>query len=129
MLALFTGQWDAYEATAKTGNADSLAAWFTEDAILMEPEMADVVGRTAIRDFAASIFAMMTIPEIEITPREVNVYGETAYDFGTYREVVQPKDGPATTHRGRYAVVWNRQPDGAWKFARVMVNSVERPSQ
>jgi uncharacterized protein (TIGR02246 family) len=102
------------------GEAASLAAMYTDDAVLMTSG-GDVVGRETIRryferQFAArtdSIFATSTDTET------LDVAGERAYEAGTITYRVGPRGaGPGTPRAIRYVTFWQQQPDGRWLIRR-----------
>ncbi len=51
------------------------------------------------------------------TQVEVARSGDIAYETGTYALTSTDKKGKATTSKGKYVVVWKKQPDGKWKAA------------
>jgi ketosteroid isomerase-like protein len=56
----------------------------------------------------------------------VEVFGKTAYQWGTYKQTVVTKSKAAVAphpaeYRGRYVASWRREPDGHWRLARMLV--------
>ncbi len=74
-----------------TGHADSIAEFYTADAVIMPPNMATVHGKDAIRAFFAT---MNTGPHATLTLRGESVVG----------------NGPLAVERGRWHWAW---PTGA----------------
>jgi uncharacterized protein (TIGR02246 family) len=97
------------------GDADALAAYFTEDAVLAYPGMKGfVTGRVAIRDYWAARFQSVRFLEAAIVPAEVRVDGDLAWETGTNRLVVKSGDTAPATRTARYLVAWKRGADGRW---------------
>jgi len=46
---------------------------------------------------------------------EVARSGDLAYEIGDYALTAKDKRGRPQTSKGKYVVVWAKQPDGAWK--------------
>jgi ketosteroid isomerase-like protein len=57
----------------------------------------------------------------------VEVIGDHAIELGSYTMVVQPPGQAETTDRGKYMVLWRRQPDGTWKLYRDAFNTSMPP--
>jgi uncharacterized protein (TIGR02246 family) len=97
------------------GDADALAAFFTDDAVLAYPGLKGfVTGRTAIRDYWAARFQAARFLEAVIVPAEVRVDGDLAWETGTNRVVVKSGDAAPVTRTARYLVAWRRGADGRW---------------
>jgi ketosteroid isomerase-like protein len=60
---------------------------------------------------------------LSLTMNSVEVIGSHAIELGSYTLVIQPQGQSETTDRGKYMVLWKRQPDGTWKLYRDMFNT------
>ncbi len=106
-----------FVAALTRGDADALAAYFTDDAVLVYPGMKGfVTGRQAIRDYWAARFQAARFLEAAIVPAEVRVDGDLAWETGTNRLVVKSGDVAPVTRTARYLVVWRRAVDGLWRI-------------
>jgi ketosteroid isomerase-like protein len=95
----------------------------------MAPNAPKATG-TAIFSAWAGLFKTpgmgLKIHPITITPSDD---GTMAYDVGSYEfRYTGPKGRPATD-KGKYLVVWTKQPDGEWKVAADMFNSDLPPAK
>lgn len=104
---------------ARSRNADSAAAWFAPDAIVLVNGAPPVKGREAIREFYDQFFQAMPIRDMTFTTEEVTVSGDIAIETGSSSLVVGgPGQATPVTVAGKYLAVWKRQPDGRWLLWR-----------
>lgn len=105
-------------------DAEALTALWDDDAVLMQPGTPPIIGRAAFHEFmkqalakSPSVKVVKYVPDI----RDVRVAGGVAYEWG-YFDVEQKssdQQGPESL-RGKLLRVMKQQPDGSWKFTRVM---------
>ena len=107
------------EATL-TDKADELAKLWDSEAVRIQPGRAAEVGNAEIyandKRWEAKPDRAKTLcykPEI----KDVQIAGDWAFEWGyiSYRDSSNPKP-----MRGKVLRVMKRQPDGSWKFARVI---------
>jgi uncharacterized protein (TIGR02246 family) len=109
------------EAYAK-GDADGVAAQYTEDAMLMGPGKPATVGRKAIADNFRPFFANFR-GELAQEIEEIEVFGDQAYMRGRIRIQITAKHGSAKAQfQGKYIAIARRDTDGVWRFARDIYN-------
>ena len=121
---------DNFMAAFNSGDAMALAELYTSDGIALPQNRAEVSGREAILNYNKEMFEQFT-PKIAVKSEELTiaVAGDLAFDRGTYTMELTPKaaGGAPITDEGKYLVVLQRQPDGAWKVLRDIDNS-SRPA-
>jgi uncharacterized protein (TIGR02246 family) len=100
---------------------DSLVNCFTQDGQMLQPGMAALRGRDAIRAFLEPLKGMAMVESASLNPEAVEVHGNTAYDWGTYAQRAIIGDKPAQDFLGRYVIEWRREADGLWRIARILV--------
>jgi len=112
---------------AQAAGAKSLEkalSFYAEDAVMLNPNEAIAVGKTAIR---ASWTRMLAMPDMALTwavdKVEVAKSGDLAYDYGSYSMSYSGPSGQKVSDRGKYATIWKKQADGSWKVALDMVNT------
>ena len=67
--------------------------------------------------------------DYSVTFEEITVFGDYAYEWGTYRGRMRPRAGGETIeYGGKLLRILQRQPDGAWKMHRTMMTS-DSPSR
>jgi uncharacterized protein (TIGR02246 family) len=105
-------------AAVAAGDAAGCAAFYTTDACFMVPGEDFLRGHEAI----AGAFRGMIgggAKGLELVALEVEVFGDTATEVGTYRVLAE---GGAVADHGKYIVVWKNQ-DGGWHIHRDIINT------
>jgi uncharacterized protein (TIGR02246 family) len=103
------------------GHADIVAAYYTEDAVIMPPNMPTARGRDGAKQVFDQFVAMKA--QLTLKPESVSANGPMAVEWGTYSVTLTPPGAPAPmTDTGKYLVHW-RQVDGKWLLAQDIWNS------
>jgi uncharacterized protein (TIGR02246 family) len=110
-----------YTALLHTGPVDAQVALFTPDGELLEPGMAPLHGREAIQAFLEPLVKAFDVESATSASDNVEVFGNTAYQWGTYSQRAGEKGKPAADFHGRYVASWHREADGQWRIARFLV--------
>jgi len=113
-------------AATLTQDPKALADLFTENAVLLEPDNVPVIGRKAIlagneQDRAAhpEMKFLSYKPEI----KDLQIRGNWAFEWDTFdASYKESEKGEVKNFRAKALRVLERQPDGSWKFSRVMWN-------
>ena len=105
-------------------DVDALTALWDDDAVLLQPGTPPIVGKAAFHDFMrqASVKSP-SIKGVEYVPniRDIQVTGDVAYEWGYFDAAQKSSDQQAPKSlRAKLLRVMRRQPDGSWKFTRVM---------
>lgn len=77
-------------ATVSSGDLDGYLALFDEDAVWVTPELDEIVGREAIRDWLAPVFAQFDY-ELTITVADVRVAGSLGIERARFLSRMTPK--------------------------------------
>ncbi len=103
----------------------ALSALYTADAVI-SPERSDAItGKGAIEHYWRPA-KEGRVTRHQLTPTQVVIDGNHGYDYGTY-EIAGERAGKAWgPFRGKYLVVWRREPDG-WRIQLDMWNSGPQP--
>jgi ketosteroid isomerase-like protein len=111
-----------------SGKADDLAKLWDEEAVRISPGVPAEIGKAAIyagdkRDEANGFVGHTVCYKPDI--KDLQIQGDWAFEWGyfSYRGRGEAKPG-----RGKMLRVIKRQPDGSWKFARVIDFPEELPS-
>ena len=106
------------------GDVDALTALLDDGAVLLQPGIPPIVGKVDFHDFirqtlskSPSVKVVKYVPDI----RDIQVAGNVAYEWGYFDAVQKSSEQQAPARlRAKLLRVMRRQPDGSWKFTRVM---------
>ena len=105
-------------------DADALTALWDDNAVLLQPGTRPIIGKAAFHDFmtqglakSPSVKVVKYVPDI----RDIQVAGNVAYEWGYFDAAQRSSDKQAPQDlRAKFLRVMKRQPDGSWKFTRIM---------
>lgn len=104
---------------------DSLAMTYTEDAKIMPPGADIISGREAIKlrwILPDGVDVLMH----KVTPTEIKILGDHAYDLGYYEGNTRRRDGSEVSWKGKYIIVWKKvQSD--WQIYADAWNRIDAP--
>lgn len=107
-------EWGSLSGVSKS--ADSISAYWTDDARVVLPGQPVVSGKAAIREMVAG---MVKIPGFHITwspdSAVVSSSGDLGYTYGANEFTAPDSSGKLVTTHGRYLTVWHRDADGHWR--------------
>lgn len=109
---------ERYQRAARTVNPDSMAAFYSPAGTLFEPGIHPVRGRDSIRAFLAS-FPGVRVHVATATPDTIEVFGGTAFVWGSYFERLAFPGQPLSEQHGKFVAEWVQQPDGRWLIHRL----------
>jgi len=111
----------AYHEAAMAKDWDTVSEFYTEDAVVMPPNLPAVQGRAAIREWYASF---PPVTELALPIAEIDGRGDLAFARGAYTLTMMIEGAPETiTDRGKNLAIWRKQTDGAWRIAIDTFNS------
>ena len=93
---------------------EGLARLYTTDAKIFPSGSPIIEGYEAIKK-RWSGSSDYTPLEHKITPREIIIQGDTAYDHGIYQGKNKNQDGAEVSYRGKYVIVWKKVKNN-WKM-------------
>jgi hypothetical protein len=118
---------DRYLAAAKVVDPVGMSAAFTSGGVLFEPGIQPIESRDSIRAFLAS-FPGATVESVTAVPDTIEVYGTTAYLWGSYFERLTFPGQPRSEQQGRFVIEWLQQPDSSWQIHRYFRVPVSSPA-
>ena len=115
---------NGYFKAASAKDPAGLDAVLTDKTLLLEPHMAPLVGKDAIRKMHGAFLAGFDT-DAKGPATAVRVAGDLAVAYGAYAETITPKDGTLAAEyaTGHWMAVLGRQGDGSWKWDWVIANS------
>lgn len=120
------------EAAENTGDAEYIISIMADDMVMMVPNEPVYEGKEACAEFLRGMLAWMIEAldrHIEYVSAEVCVFGDHAFDRGTFTFTATPKSGGDTAHAtGKYFWLYARD-GGSWKLRRGIVSLDDPPEQ
>ena len=107
----------------------ALADLFTDDGVLLEPGAPPVIGKPAI--LAGNKKDSLEHPNTKIVSykpdiKDLEVVDGWAFEWDTFEgSYKESEKAEVKTFRAKALRILKKQPDGSWKFARVMWNLAE----
>lgn len=116
-------------ATAGT-NVDSVVAYWSDDAVVMEPGQPVVEGKAAIRKYVEESYKTPGFKIHWVSEKPVfSADGTMAYMRATDEmDVPGPNGAPMTLHLRGYSI-WTLDPDGQWRCVVDIANEAPLPAQ
>jgi len=106
----------------RSGDASTLASYYTEDATLLPPPNAPIIkGRGGIETYWATGF-QMGLRDVVLTTVEVMAMNDMVCEIGEADATFQPEGMDEFKDKGKYLVIW-KNVDGAWKLHVDIYNS------
>ena len=107
---------DAFMAALRAGDADALAACYTEDAVTFTPDRMIGFGPDAARESWGAFFQQHRVLSAELSEQHMTESGDLAAAWGLYTITAQPVGGgDPLVMQGRYMDV-ARNFDGRWLY-------------
>lgn len=105
---------NSFSNAVMTSDYDGIANAYTLDGKIFPPGTDIITGKEDIKK-------RWTLPEgvqttyHKITPVEIVILDDTAYDHGYYEGTTNRKDGSEVSWKGKYVIVWKKV-DSNWKM-------------
>lgn len=109
-----------FSAAFVDGDAETMVAIYTEDAVIAPPGMGFLSGKQALLDYW-SPKPGRRVTRHQASPERIEVHGDIAYDYGHYSGATEVQ-GQTSNWGGKYLIVWRRGADGVWRMAQDMWN-------
>ena len=109
----------AIDELGLAGDWDAFFEMFTEDMLMMPPNMPAIKGRAAYKAWVTSMGFTMT--ESSYKFQEIAGYGDIAYAVATYTETFSLEGVEEPIYdEGKILTILHKQPDGSWLFSKWM---------
>lgn len=103
-----------FSISVMNSDYQSIGLAYTPDAKIFPNNMDIIKGREAIIKYWTPAEGIKTKYH-KITPEEIKVIGNEAYDYGYYEGTTLRSDGTESNWKGKYVIVW-RKIDQEWKI-------------
>jgi len=110
-----------FQSAFNAGNADAVAGFYADDAVLLLPNSPIARGSAAVRATMSGMTGMH--PSLDFSPDRISQSGDMAYEVGHYTMTMG-----GNRDQGDYVAVWRRQPNGDWKMVADSVVSSLPPA-
>lgn len=115
---------EGYHQAAAAGDRDRVLAYYGEDAVMMPPNEADVVGHAAVQ---GQVEGFTSLEDFQLTAESpkvvVSAGGEMGYSVAAV-SLSWTQEGQTVSERLRDVHVWARDGDGSWKLVVDVWNSL-----
>ena len=113
--------WSGLSAAMMAGDTSRLPAFYSDSALFAETGSPTLVGVAKIQAAAATVFACCRYLESRVQPEITELSGGRAFQFGTYRDVIQPLGEAPVTFFGRFSAILDRSSANSWYVTRLVV--------
>ena len=113
--------WSGLSDALMAGDTSRLTAFYSDSARFAETGSPTLVGLERIKAAAASVFACCRYQGSRLRPEITELSGRRAFQFGTYRDVIQPMGQEPITFFGRFSAVIDRGSTNSWYVTRMMI--------
>jgi ketosteroid isomerase-like protein len=108
---------------ATDGDIEALLEYVSDDAVLMQPDEAAIIGRRRIGAWYRVLYEDFNV-EISHEPLETDVFGHIIVHRGNAKGTLEPKSGAApTAFDHKYLYVIRKEADGSLKIWRAIFNN------
>ena len=116
-------------AALRDGQVDAFLARFTDDCVVMPPDVATITGHEGLRSWAESFLEQFEMRG-EYTSSNVTVAGDWAIERYTGAMTVTPRAGGESVEESVRGIhIYRRQADGTWRIAQdIWTTDVPPPS-
>lgn len=118
---------EEFVRNALAKDADKLvAAFYAPDAQLFATHVPPLTGHVAIAALFRGLLA--GLKKVSLNTTKIETAGDLAYGTGVYEMTLAGLDGKTTEDRGKYVVVYKKQPDGGWRAVADIFNTSLPPA-
>lgn len=104
-------------------NADLLLSGMTEEVVYLAPDLAPVLGRQALDALIRPLYQQFA-PAITMTPKEVVVNGDVAFEWGCLGgHIDRVGGGEPILNSGKYVFIYRWAPATGWKTTHDAYNN------
>jgi len=113
----------AFSQHVMNGDAKAIAAAYTADGKIF-PTNRDIMEGTQVLEKYWTPNKNYKTTHHKITPSEIKILGDEAYDYGYYEgKTLNKSDGTISSWRGKYVIVWKKI-NGDWKIYLDIWNNI-----
>lgn len=115
---------EAYDGAFNRGDLDAWMHTLTDDCVFQVHGLPALIGREAVRAFAAEAFFEPHDVELSWDFEELEFRGDWAFGRGWFNNTLTPKDGSEQQRMvGKFLDIFRKTADGEWQLARISYNA------
>jgi len=114
----------AFSKAYMSGDIDALISMYTDDGKIFPNNKKILSGKDELKDYWA-VPEDVKILHHKVTPEEIHIENNIAYDYGYYEGKTLTKDNKEVSWHGKYTIVWKKT-DGEWKIYLDIWNNVTK---
>lgn len=115
-----------YVDAVKAGDISRIEALLDDDIVSMPPNDTTLYGKEEARAWWEEYFQYFRLISLLESERDVTVVGDWAIERSAHSVTIAPRTGGTRIRdEGRMFTIWKRQPDGSWKVAQEIWNSIK----
>ena len=112
-------------AAVNAGDSAGASSIFSADGVVLPPGLPALNGVDAIRGWFTGFFANVRVQDFGLQTQDVETYGDSLVEHGTWQASFHPKDGSqAQNGGGTYLTVYARVADGTVRVIRDIFNGL-----
>lgn len=113
---------EAFSGFIMTANDKMIADSYTVDAKIFVNNKEIMEGTETIRNYW-KLPEGLSITYHKVTPSEIKILGDEAYDYGIYEGTTVRASGEEVSWKGKYVIIWKKV-DNEWKMYLDIWNSI-----
>ena len=119
----------ALQAAVDSKDAERVASYYAEDAVMMPMAEPVIVGRAAIEEEWGHILEIPGLASTnELNWIAVSDSGDLGYTAGSYNARMEVKAGGVEDEPGKWVSVWRRDASGQWRIVMDIYNTDVLPA-
>ena len=99
----------------RQGDAGAVSTLYTEDAMLLPPNLDMIQGKEGIEAFWSGAM-QMGVKDVVLSTVNLVGMGDFICEIGKYKLTIQPEGQEAFEDDGKYLVIWKQTEEGNWKL-------------
>ncbi|MFK7980684.1 MAG: DUF4440 domain-containing protein [Saprospiraceae bacterium] len=113
----------AFSQALMNQDYDTVVDAYTDDAKIFPQNSSILTGKTAIRKYwTPPTGSNRKTTYHKITPEEIKILGDEAYDYGYYEGKSIGEDGQESSWGGKYVITWKEVEPDVWKMYLDILN-------
>lgn len=114
--------WQSYADLLKIGNPDSIMKKFTNDAIIVYPDIPDIIGKENVQKLLNRTFPNIKLQEFDFKIKQFCVTDSTVFSFINVKEKYLNSENIEYNSDARISTLWKLEADNNWRISLFQVS-------